>query len=112
MYSKDEVLSAVEQKEGKDHEVDGIKEEEDSASISTSSSTQDLTATTNALPGLLNILPIRIECNKGAIVMGNRNTRSIFTAKFDGAYGQIDVLRSRAIDQYKQTFDFDFVHPL
>ena len=112
LYSKDEALSAVEQKEEKDHEFDGIKEEEDSASISTSSSTQDLTATTNALPGLLNILPIRIECNKGAIVMGNRNTRSIFTAKFDGAYGQIDARRSRAVDQYKQTFDFDFIHPV
>ena len=111
-YSKDEALSGLGRKRREGYEIHGTKDDEDMASISTSSSAQNLAANTTALPDLLNILPIRIECNKGAIVMGNRNTRSIFTAKFDGAHGQIDARRSRVVDQYKQSFDFDFVHPV
>ena len=66
----------------------------------------------DALPIYLGILPVRIECNKGAVVMGNRNTRSILTAKFDSAAGQIDAGAAGALDQYKQSFDFGFSHPV
>ena len=65
-----------------------------------------------APPQFLCLLPIGIECSKGAIVMGNRNTRSILTAKFDRATGKIDAKRSGPLDFYKQSFDFDAVHPI
>ena len=81
-------------------------------SISTDSSTHYSNPISSSLPIFLGILPVRIECNKGAIVMGNRNTRSILTAKFDSAAGQIDAGAAGALDQYKQSFDFGFSHPV
>ena len=81
-------------------------------STSSNSSAHNWSSTSNALPVFLSILPVRIECNKGAVVMGNRSTRSILTAKFDRVAGQIDARASGALDQYKQVFDFDFSHPV
>ncbi len=112
VYCKKKNHAATEDKDNRRFEVDETKDDVMSSSISTSSSAKDSAPDNNPLPGLLNILPIRIECNRGAIVMGNRNTRSILTVKFDGAHGQIDARRSQPVDQYKQTFDFDFVHPV
>lgn len=106
------VLSSIEQKEEKEGQDDDTVADLDSKSILTDSSAQKSTSTLSAVPGLLNILPVRIECNKGAVVMGNRNTRSILTAKFDSAAGRIDARTSGAVDQYKQMFDFDFSHPV
>lgn len=65
-----------------------------------------------ALPSLLSILPVKIECSKGAFVMGNQNTRSILVAKFDNAIGQLGARNARPIDKYKQLIDFDFSHPV
>lgn len=65
-----------------------------------------------ALPSLLQILPVKIECSKGAIVMGNQNTRSILKAKFEIATGHLEARSSRSADKYKQCIDFDFVHPV
>lgn len=104
--------AATEDKDNRRFEVDEIKDDVLSSSISTSNSAKDSAPDNNPPPALVNILPIRIECNRGAIVMGNRNTRSILTVRFDAAHGQIDARRSRPVDQYKQTFDFDFVHPV
>ena len=65
------------------------------------------------LPLLLQVLPIKIECTKGAIVMGNQHTRSILTAKFDSAVGRIDAQKpSSPLDHYKQLIDLDFIYPL
>ena len=111
-FHKEAALSSVEQKDEKEGQDDDIIADPDSKSTSTDSSTQSCTTKSSAVPALLNILPIRIECNKGAVVMGNRNTRSILTAKFDSAAGQIDARTCGAFDQYKQTFDFDFSHPV
>ncbi|KAI9871873.1 MAG: hypothetical protein M1830_002348, partial [Pleopsidium flavum] len=63
-------------------------------------------------PNILKILPVYIECNKGAIVLGNENTRTVLTAKFDIASGQVDATHSRPADQYKQIINFDFTRPL
>lgn len=111
-FHEEDVLSSIEQKEEKEGQDDGTVVDSDSKSSSTDISVQHSNSTPSALPGLLNLLPVRIECNKGALVMGNRNTRSILTAKFDSAAGKIDARTSGAVDQYKQTFDFDFSHPL
>ena len=65
------------------------------------------------LPLILQALPIKLECTKGAIVMGNQHTRSILTAKFDSAVGRIDAQKpSSPLDHYKQLIDLDFNHPL
>ena len=93
--------------EKRDSAVDG----EQADSISTDSS-QSTSAPSAQFPELLNLLPIGIECNKGAMVMGNRNTHSILTAKFDSATGMITARQSRPSDHYKQIFEFEFVHPV
>ena len=64
------------------------------------------------LPTMLKLLPVGIQCTKGAIVMGNENTSSILTAKFDRAHGQINASDSRTIDQYRLSFGFDIESPL
>ena len=61
---------------------------------------------------LLDFLPIYIECSKGGIVLGNENTRTVMTAKFDRASGHVDATHSRPVDQYKQMINFDFTRPL
>lgn len=67
---------------------------------------------TMKLPSLLNILPISIECSKGAVVMGNQNTRSILVVKFDNANGHLGARSARSIDKYKQSIELDFGHPV
>ena len=64
------------------------------------------------LPEFLELLPIRVQCDRGAIVMGNENVRSVLVAKFDKADGQIDARSSGPLDINKQCFDFDFEHPV
>ena len=96
-------------REGQD---DNVTADSIPRSLSTDSSTHYSNPISSPLPIFLGILPVRIECNKGAVVMGNRNTRSILTAKFDSAAGQIDAGAAGALDQYKQSFDFGFSHPV
>lgn len=60
----------------------------------------------------LGVLPIGIECGKGAVVIGNRNTQSILTATVDKASGRIEARSCNRADQYKQVIDFNFVHPV
>ena len=100
------------QKRDKEDRDDDTMADSDSKLTSIDTPARYVTLESSPLPALLSILPVRIECNKGAVVMGNRNTRSILTAKFDSAAGQIDARTSGAADQYKQTFDFDFSHPV
>ena len=109
---KEDTRSSIEPKEEKEGQDGDAVAVSDSKSVSTNSSFQYSPSKPSALPSLLNILPVRIECNKGAVVMGNRNTRSILAAKFDSAAGQIDARTCAAADQYKQTFDLDFSHPM
>ena len=67
---------------------------------------------TPKLPSLLNILPISVECGKGAVVMGNHNTRSILVAKFENAKGHLGACNTRPVDKYKQSIEFEFNHPV
>jgi len=66
----------------------------------------------STLPSILTILPIKVECIKGAIVMGNQNTRSILITRFQTVVGYVNARSSRTVDQYKQCIDLDFVHPV
>ncbi|PYI08442.1 fermentation associated protein [Aspergillus sclerotiicarbonarius CBS 121057] len=65
-----------------------------------------------SLSKLLQLLPMRIECDKGAIVIGNENTRSVLTTNFDGATGLIEASDSGPLDLYRQVFSFTFTHPV
>ncbi|RAH43861.1 putative fermentation associated protein (Csf1) [Aspergillus brunneoviolaceus CBS 621.78] len=60
----------------------------------------------------LRLLPISLECDKGAIVMGNENTRSVLTTTFDSATGLIEACNAGALDLYRQVFSFNFSHPV
>jgi hypothetical protein len=63
-------------------------------------------------PLLLRILPIWLECHKGAIVLGNDTTRAILTTTFDNAMGHIDASSSGPRDQFRQIFDFRIDKPV
>ncbi|KAL8920220.1 MAG: hypothetical protein Q9208_006385 [Pyrenodesmia sp. 3 TL-2023] len=77
-----------------------------------SSATPRMSQQSGSLPAYLMLLPMKIECSKGAVVMGNPKTQSILTAKFDGITGHVDAHRTRTVDLYKQMFEFEFVHPV
>ncbi|KAH7128670.1 hypothetical protein B0J11DRAFT_276172 [Dendryphion nanum] len=64
------------------------------------------------LPAFLRILPVHIDCNKGAIVVGNEHTTSVITAQFEKASGTFDASKSGPQDVYQQVFNFQFTHPV
>ncbi|KAL2851773.1 hypothetical protein BJX68DRAFT_266020 [Aspergillus pseudodeflectus] len=62
---------------------------------------------------ILQLLPLKLECEKGAIVMGNENTRSVLTMTFDFATGLIEACHAaNHLDLYRQVFSFKFDHPI
>ncbi|KAL4920126.1 hypothetical protein BDW62DRAFT_22967 [Aspergillus aurantiobrunneus] len=67
----------------------------------------------DGLSSLLRILPLKLECDKGAIVMGNENTISVLTTTFDSATGLIEACSAaNSLDLYRQAFSFKFDHPV
>lgn len=66
-----------------------------------------------ALPIYLHAFPIEVHCKTAAAVLGNDNTKSILTAKIDGANGVFDAGHAPSpLDVYKQIIDFEFDHPV
>ncbi|KAF2239800.1 hypothetical protein EV356DRAFT_477194 [Viridothelium virens] len=63
-------------------------------------------------PAFLRLLPIRVRCKKGAIVLGNENTRCVTTAKFENATGELDAGRSGPLDIFKLLVNFEVEHPV
>lgn len=61
---------------------------------------------------LLSLLPVKLSCTKGAIVVGNESTRSVLTTTFDSASGTIAACNAGPLDLYRQLFSFNFVHPV
>ncbi|KAJ6096533.1 hypothetical protein N7486_007279 [Penicillium sp. IBT 16267x] len=61
---------------------------------------------------MLELLPVKLDCTKGAIVMGNENTRSVLTTTFDGATGNVAACKAGPLDLYRQLFSFRFKHPV
>ncbi|OAT07150.1 fermentation associated protein [Blastomyces gilchristii SLH14081] len=61
---------------------------------------------------LLALLPLGLVCNKGAMVMGNENTKTFLTAKFERASGHIDARNSGPLDMFRQIFEFRLRHPV
>lgn len=66
----------------------------------------------DGLPAFLKLLPVYVECNKGAIVIGNEHTMSVITAQFEKATGNFDVSPSGPLDVYQQVFNFQVTHPV
>ncbi|RDL38859.1 Uncharacterized protein BP5553_03199 [Venustampulla echinocandica] len=63
-------------------------------------------------PFILRFLPIHVSCVKAAVVVGNENTKSVLIVKAEKAEGEIDASESKALDQYRQLFNFNFEHPV
>ncbi|KAI2705381.1 hypothetical protein CBS147317_2333 [Penicillium roqueforti] len=55
---------------------------------------------------MLQLLPMKLDCQKGAIVIGNEHTRSVLTTTFDTGMGTIDASNSGPLDLYRQIFSF------
>ncbi|KAL1987802.1 hypothetical protein VTN96DRAFT_2205 [Rasamsonia emersonii] len=68
--------------------------------------------TEDSISKLLQLLPVKVECTKGAIVAGNENTRSVLTVTFEKATGLIDASDAGPLDLYRQIFTFEFTHPI
>ncbi|OAP58367.1 hypothetical protein AYL99_07457 [Fonsecaea erecta] len=62
-------------------------------------------------PWILRALPIAVECSKGAISLGNENTRALVVTTFAAAKGHIDATAARSSDFFRQVFDFTIDHP-
>lgn len=60
---------------------------------------------------MVRTLPISIECTKGAITLGNENTRAIMVTTFTSAFGHVDAATSGPLDIFRQVFDFEIDHP-
>jgi hypothetical protein len=64
------------------------------------------------LPAFLKLLPIHVDVNKGAIVVGNENTLAVITAQFEKASGTLDAGPSGPMDVYQQLFNFQVTRPV
>ena len=80
--------------------------------MATGDSDRSLDGPDRPLPSFLSILPIGVECDRGAIVVGNENTKCVLVAKFERAKGEIGAHGCQWMDLYRQTFDFDITHPV
>ncbi|KAJ9654044.1 Macrophage colony-stimulating factor 1 receptor [Neophaeococcomyces mojaviensis] len=61
---------------------------------------------------VLRFFPIGVDCARGAISIGNEQTKAIVVTTFDKARGHIDASASGPADIYRQVFDFDVEHPV
>ena len=66
----------------------------------------------STMPVLLRILPVWLECHKGAIVLGNDTTKAIMTTTFENAKGHVDASSSGPHDHFRQIFDFRIDKPV
>ncbi|KAF7548835.1 hypothetical protein G7046_g8533 [Stylonectria norvegica] len=64
------------------------------------------------LPFMLQLFPIRIECQKAALVAGNENTKAILVAKVESLSTDVDATETTTSDPYRQLFKVQFKHPV
>jgi hypothetical protein len=64
------------------------------------------------IPSFLRLLPIHLDCNKGAIVIGNEHTSAVITAQFEKVSGEVDASSCGPLDVYQQVFNLQFTHPV
>lgn len=78
----------------------------------TDSSTNPSNDGTSEVPLLLQLFPIRLECEKAAVVMGNENTKAILIVKAEAITGDVDASKTETPDPYRQTFKIQFQRPV
>lgn len=61
---------------------------------------------------LLRLLPLGLECSRGAVSLGNEHTRALVVTTFEKARGRIDAGSSSDTDIFRQIFDFEVDHPV
>ncbi|EFR00097.1 hypothetical protein MGYG_03103 [Nannizzia gypsea CBS 118893] len=81
-------------------------------SLSTRNSSIPQNTEESAEPQIFSFFPISMDCHKGALALGNENTKTILTLTFDKAVGKIDAGRSGPLDVYRQIFEYDLSHPV
>ncbi|KAK3906880.1 hypothetical protein C8A05DRAFT_29210 [Staphylotrichum tortipilum] len=64
------------------------------------------------LPFFLQMLPIHLECDRAALVMGNENTKAILIVKANSMSGEVDASATETPDPYRQLLRFKFKHPV
>jgi hypothetical protein len=64
------------------------------------------------ISNMLQLLPVKLDCKKGAIVMGNEHTRSVLTTTFDTGTGTVDASNSGPLDLYRQILSFQLDNPV
>jgi hypothetical protein len=82
-----------------------------SGSISSSLGAESLEKR-DALPLILQLYPIHFHCDKGALVMGNDNTKALLIVKTKSLTGEIDAAPCQTVDPYRQLFEINFDHPV
>ncbi|KAK6206329.1 Macrophage colony-stimulating factor 1 receptor [Pestalotiopsis sp. IQ-011] len=106
-HKKDSSETSKEEK----HSPDGHRLK---ASRSTSLTNQD-DGNSNGIgemPLMLQLLPIHLECDKGAVVMGNENTKGILIVKTKSLSGEINATGCETPDPYRQIFKMQFENPV
>ncbi|KAF2963077.1 hypothetical protein GQX73_g10504 [Xylaria multiplex] len=93
-------------------EKDGSRTRYPQTSSISSSVDGELLEEGGALPLMLQLYPIHFECNKGALVMGNDNTKALLVVKTESLSGEIDAAECQTVDPYRQLFEIDFDHPV
>ena len=68
--------------------------------------------TDSSVQNILRLLPVQVDCTKGAIVVGNEHTRSVLTSTFEKANGLIDASDAGPLDLYRQVLTFEFYRPI
>ena len=58
----------------------------------------------------LQMFPIKVECSRGAIIMGNNNTPSILVAHFERALGTVDARKVDSSRNSKQIYQISKPH--
>ncbi|SEI34761.1 YALIA101S05e10088g1_1 [Yarrowia lipolytica] len=61
----------------------------------------------------LDLFPIDLKVHKGSMVVGNRDTQSVWMFHFKNATGLVDVAPTPSyLDRYRQVYRADFEHPV
>jgi hypothetical protein len=83
----------------------------ETASIDSDASDEEDVDGTDSI--MLKLLPIRVECSRGAIVLGNKNTKCILITTFEKASGEFDASHARNnLDHYKQLVNMAIERPV
>lgn len=111
---KDPSAASVTQKTSHGSSSDEPKLRDFSATMQTEGSSDDAPSKPSTEDSyILRFLPIHIDCQKAAVVLGNEHTKSVLITKAERISGEIDATKSlNPIDHYKQLFNFDFEHPV